>query len=333
MSPNMIQPTVAQKIEMYRLMQRSRMLEEAYTALYIEGKSPVFSMAEGPLPGELHQSNGQEPAAMGVMAHLGPDDLVTGTHRAHHLAVGRGVDLKKMSAELLGKESGLCQGKGGHMHLYDPSVNFTCSGIIGEGLGPAAGAAMARKMLGEPGVSVCYIGEGAANQGAFHEVMNMASLWDLPFLCVIEDNNWGATTEKSVSTAVKRNSDRAAAYGIYGEYVAGNDADVIFDAAARALDHIRSGKGPVILEIETARLIGHFFGDPQRYIPEDHAELATRIDPLPNYRERLIADGVATEDDLGKLEAEEKARIEEASSFATESEYPPAEAALEQVFA
>jgi acetoin:2,6-dichlorophenolindophenol oxidoreductase subunit alpha len=329
---NMMKPSSAQRVWMYTMMRRSRLMEEACTALYREGKSPVFDMAAGPLPGELHQSNGQEPAAMGVLVHLGPEDIVSGTHRAHHIAVGRGVDLKRMSAELLGKKTGLSGGRGGHMHLYDKTVNFSCSGIIGEGLGPAAGAALARKMQNEPGLSVCYIGEGAANQGAFHEVLNMAALWKLPFLCIIEDNNWGATTEKKVSTAVEHNSVRALAYGIHGEHVAGNDPDIIFDAAGRAIERIRRGEGPVLLEIETARLIGHFFGDTQRYIPAEQASSATRQDPLPKYRQRLLDENVATAEELAAIDEEQKRIIDGAIKFAVESDYPEPEEALDQVF-
>jgi TPP-dependent pyruvate/acetoin dehydrogenase alpha subunit len=329
---NKLKPSNLQRVWMYRTMRRSRFLDEAYSKLYLVGKAPSFNMAAGPLPGELHQSNGQEPTAVGVMAHLTADDIVMGAHRSHHIAVARGADIARMSAELLGKKTGLSGGRGGHMHLYDPEVNFSCSGIIGEGLGPAAGAAMALKMQKKPGLAVAFIGEGAANQGSFHEVLNMAGLWSLPFLCVIEDNNWGATTEKKASTAISSNADRASAYGIYGERVEGNDPDIIFEAAGRAVERIRSGGGPVILELETARLIGHFFGDPQRYIPADHAEMANRRDALPIYRQRLIDEGVLTADETDALDGEEKVQVDEAINFAVDSEYPAPEEALERVF-
>ena len=316
---------------MFEGMTRSRRLDEAIFKAYFEGKQPVFNMAKGPVPGEMHQSFGQEPCAVGVCAHLGPQDAVGAAHRPHHVAVARGVDLKRMAAELYGKKTGLSGGRGGHMHLYDRDVNFFCSGIIGEGLGPGAGMALARKMRGEPGVAVSFIGEAAAHQGAFHEVMNMASLWKLPFICVIEDNKYGVSVPKSRSTAVARNSDRAAAYGCAGEYVEGNDADRIFAAAGRAIALARSGGGPTILELETERLHGHFIGDMAPYRPE--AERKAQQDPIPLYRARLIAEGLMTEQSAAELEARVRAEIDEAIAFAASSPYPAPEEALEKLYA
>ena len=286
-------PSTPQRIWMYEQMIKSRYLDEAIFAAYFEGKTPVFNMAKGPVPGEMHQSFGQEPCAAGVIAHLRPEDAVGAAHRPHHVAVARGVDLPKMAAEVFGKKTGLSGGRGGHMHLYDKSVNFFCSGIIAEGLGPGAGIALSRKLQNLPGVSVCFIGEAAANQGAFHEVLNMASLWKLPFICVIEDNNYGVSVSKQQSTAVARSENRGAAYGCFGEYVEGNDADKIFAAAGRAVGRARRGEGPTILELETERLHGHFIGDPALYRSEE--ERKAQQDPIPLYRHRLVNSGVLTE--------------------------------------
>lgn len=316
---------------MYTNMVRSRQLDEMVQAAYFEGKTPIFNMAKGPVPGEMHQSFGQEPCAVGVCAHLTEDDAVGATHRPHHIAVAKGVNLKAMAAELFGKSTGLSGGRGGHMHLYDKRVNFCCSGIIAEGVGPTAGMAMARRMMGQPGIGVAYIGEAAANQGAFHEVMNMAGLWQLPFVCVIEDNKYGVSVAKSESTAVARNSDRAAAYNCAGEYVEGNDPDRIFEAAGRAVDRARSGGGPTILELETERLQGHFIGDPALYRSEEDRN--AQVDPIPVYRQRLIAEGVLTEESALSLEDDIKAEVAEAIQFARDSEYPAPEEALEQLFA
>lgn len=159
-------PTREEQHWMYRNMVTSRRFEEAIAGIYFEGKSPVFNMANGPIPGEMHLSDGQEPVAVGVCAHLTPEDVVTATHRPHHQAIAKGVDLDRMAAEIFGKKTGLSGGRGGHMHIFDADVNFACSGIIAQGMGPAVGAALSRKMRGLPGVAVAFVGEGAVNQGA-----------------------------------------------------------------------------------------------------------------------------------------------------------------------
>jgi TPP-dependent pyruvate/acetoin dehydrogenase alpha subunit len=289
-------------------------------------------MANGPLPGEMHLSNGQEPCAVGVCAHLRAEDTVTATHRPHHVAIAKGVDLEAMTAEIFGKKAGLSGGRGGHMHLFDPRVNFACSGIIAQGMGPAAGAALARKMRGEPGISVAFIGEGAANQGAFHEVMNLASLWKLPFVCVIEDNAWGVSVAKSQSTSVPRNDVRAAAYGIPGVYVPGNDPYAIYAAAGEAIERARKGEGPTLIEIETWRLAGHFMGDPEFYRPAGEKDALFARDPIPAMARRLVDSGVATADDLRDLEAAAAAQLDDAFAFARAAAYDAPEAALDKVF-
>jgi len=322
---------IAARKWMYERMIESRYFDDAIFAAYFEGKTPVFNMAKGPVPGEMHQSFGQEPCAVGVLAHLGPDDVVGAAHRPHHVAIARGVNLDRMAAELFGKKTGLSGGRGGHMHLYDKSVNFFCSGIIAEGLGPAAGMAMARKVQNLPGIAVAYIGEAAANQGAFHEVLNMASLWKLPFICVIEDNKYGVSVPKRLSTAVERNPNRGAAYGCFGEYVEGNDPDKIYAAAATAVARARRGEGPTILELETERLHGHFIGDPAAYRSE--AERGAQLDPIPVYRRRLLENGVFDEAALVAVEARVKERVAKSIKFARDSDYPEPAEALDKLYA
>ncbi len=315
----------------YERMFRSRYMEEQLIPIYFQDKLPAFDMRKGPLPGEMHWSFGQEPVGAGVCSVLGPEDIVTTAHRPHHVAVGRDVNLNKLVAELLQRKSGLSAGKGGHMHLYYPSVNFSCSSIVGESAGPTAGMAMAKKMRGEPGVAVTVIGEGATNQGMWHEALNMAVLWKLPFICVIEDNYYGVTVAKHESTSIARNSDRASAYGCPGEYVEGNDADKIAEAMERAVKHARDGKGPYILEVQTARLQGHFAGDQGAYIPDD-IKAEYLVDALPEYRQRLL-DGGMSEADLEALETSVKAGVDEAIKLALADEHAPPEAALEKLFA
>ncbi len=316
---------------MFRVMVRSRAFDDRLAAQYWVGKTPIFAFAKGPLPGELHTSHGQEPVAAGLCAVLQPEDMITVGHRPHHIAIARGVDVRRMAAEIFGKAAGLSGGRGGHMHLYDSAVNFASSGIIAEGIGPAAGMALARRMQGKPGIAVSVIGDGAANQGAFHEVMNLVGLHKLPLVLVIEDNKWGVTTHKSASTAIERNSDRASSYGLAGEFVSGNDPDVIRAACARAVDRARGGGGGTILEIETARLQGHFMGDPAAYITPERKPY--QADPIPHYRAKLIAEAVLTEQSAAEIEAEEAAGIDAAIAFALAAPYPNAEEALERVFA
>jgi TPP-dependent pyruvate/acetoin dehydrogenase alpha subunit len=325
-----MKPTPKQRIWMYESMLKSRLFDDALFEAYWEGKKPVFHMGKGPLPGEMHQSFGQEPTAVGVCAHLGPDDAVGAGHRPHHVAIARGVNLKRMAAEVFGKKTGLSGGRGGHMHLYDNNVNFFCSGIIAEGMGPGAGIALARKMQKKPGIAVAYNGDGAVNQGAFHEVMNMAALWKLPFVCVIEDNNYAVSVTTKESTVVPA-WKRAAGYDCPGEYVKGNDPDLIFEAAARAVQHAREGKGPSILEIQTERLHGHFIGDSAGYRSKD--EVAGQKDPIPVYRKRLLDEKALTAADMETLEANVKKEVDAALKFARDSEYPAPTEALDRVYA
>lgn len=318
---------------MYRNMVTSRKFEAAIAGIYMEGKTPAFNMADGPIPGEMHLSDGQEPVAIGVCAHLKADDVVTATHRPHHQAIAKGVDLKKMAAEIFGKKTGLSGGRGGHMHLFDPKVNFACAGIIAQGMGPAVGAALSRKMRGKPGVAVAFVGEGAVNQGGWHESMNLAALWKLPFICVIEDNAWGISVAKSAATAVANNAERAAAYGIPGRRVEGNDPYAIYAAAGEAVARARAGDGPSLLEIETYRLAGHFIGDAEGYRPEGEKDGLFAKDPMPAMRARMLAEAAATEAELAAIEAESAAAVDAAIKYARESEDPAPEDALTAVFA
>jgi len=326
-------PTRDQKLWMYETMLVSRYFEETIEAIYLEGKKPVFNMAKGPIPGEMHLSNGQEPCAVGVCAHLTAADVVTSTHRPHHVAIAKGVDLKKMAAEIFGKKSGLSGGRGGHMHIFDPDVNFSCSGIIAEGMGPAVGAALSRKMQGKTGIAVSYIGEGAANQGAFHEALNLAALWKLPVIFVIEDNSWGISVAKTASTAIANNAMRASAYGMPGHRVTGNDPIAVFAAAGEAVALARSGGGPSLIDIETDRLAGHFMGDAEAYRPKGELETLRARDAIPALARRLQTEEGLTDSDIASIATTARRRVDVAIQFARESDYPAPEEALEKVFA
>lgn len=325
-------PTRDQKLWMLEKMLVSRRLEERLAEIYMEGKKPVFNMASGPIPGEMHLSNGQEPCAVGVCAHLKPNDVVTATHRPHHIAVAKGVDLDRMVAEIFGKATGLSGGRGGHMHLFDPTVNFSCSGIIAQGMGPAVGAALSRKLQRTEGVAVSFLGEGAANQGAFHESLNLASLWKLPVVFIIEDNAWGVSVSKAASTAIPNNHIRAQAYGMPGVLAKDNDPIAIFDVAGEAIARARTGGGPTLIEIETYRLAGHFMGDAEGYRPDGERDRLAAKDPIPRLKEQMKANGELEDGEYDAIVKRCDAAIEEAIEFARQSPYPSPEEALEKVF-
>ncbi|WP_068271281.1 thiamine pyrophosphate-dependent dehydrogenase E1 component subunit alpha [Aldersonia kunmingensis] len=311
--------------DLLRTMILIRTFEEAILREYHADKKPAFDIGAGAVPGEMHLSAGQEPVAAGVCANLTTDDAVTATHRPHHVAIAHGMDLRALAAEIFGRETGLGRGRGGHMHLFDPVTHFSCSGIIAEGLPPALGQAFAFKQRGTTNIAVAVTGEGAANQGAFHESLNLAALWQLPVVFVVEDNDWAISVPRDASTSLKSNADRASAYGMPGTRVEGNDVEAVHEAAAEAVALARSGGGPSLLEIHTLRLWGHFEGDAQGY--RSDAGTASEQDPIPRYRAQLIDTGVIAEEDIAVMSASASERVEDAVSFAKSSPSPdPAEA-------
>src|SRR5579859_2350601 len=320
-------------LSLYQQMLVIRNFEETMAQVYMEGKTPVFDIGGGTVPGEMHLAAGQEPVAVGVCAHLRSSDAVTGPHRAHHFAIAKGVDLKKMAAEIFGKETGLGKGKGGHMHLFDPVVKFGCSGIVGAGMPVAVGAALAAKMQHRDDIAVSFFGEGAANQGSFHESLNLAALWKLPVVFVCEDNSWAISVPKGTATAIANNSDRAAAYGIPGVLIPDNDPEAIFEAAGEAVARARAKKGPTLIEVKTDRLLGHFEGDPQLYRTKDEMEKLQKRDALKHYEQQLIKAGTLNKESAEEVWKAGRAEVDAAIEFARQSPYPEPESALLNVFA
>jgi pyruvate dehydrogenase E1 component alpha subunit len=270
--------------------------------------------------------------AVGVCAHLRDEDTVVGTHRPHHFAIAKGVPLDAMCAEMFGKDTGLCRGKGGHMHLFDPAHKFSCSGIIGASLPPACGAALAAKKRGKDWVAVAFFGEGASNQGSFHESLNLAALWQLPVLFVCEDNRYAISVAKSESTSIAWNSDRASAYGIPGVLVDRNDALAVHEAAGEAVARARRGDGPTLLEVRTDRYLGHFQGDPETYRPKGEVDELRRNDPIPALGAELRRLGLLDDAADEALRTRVHARVAAAYDFARNSPYPKPEDALQHVF-
>jgi pyruvate dehydrogenase E1 component alpha subunit len=332
-------PSAERLLWMYEKMVEIREYEETMAKVYLEGKLPpniqkglAFDIGSGPVPGEMHLAAGQEPVAVGVCAHLRQEDTVVGAHRPHHFAIAKGVPLNAMTAEMFGKDTGLGRGKGGHMHLFDPTHKFSCSGIIGASMPPACGAALAAKKRGKDWVAVAFFGEGATNQGAFHESLNLAALWKLPVLFVCEDNKYAISVEKSESTSIPWNADRAAAYGMPGVLVDRNDALAVYEAAGAAIERARRGEGPTLLEVKTDRYLGHFQGDPETYRPKGEVAELRKNDPIPllgaHLRQLGALDDVADQD----LRARVGQRIAEAYEYARTSPYPRPEDALSHVF-
>jgi pyruvate dehydrogenase E1 component alpha subunit len=319
------------RLDLYATMVLSRTYEEAILREYHADKGPGFDIGKGLVPGEMHLSAGQEPVAAGVCAHLTADDAVTATHRPHHLAIAHGVDLRAMTAEIFGRETGLGRGRGGHMHLFDPRTHFSCSGIIAEGYPPALGQAFAFQRRGTDRIAVAVTGEGAANQGAFHESLNLAARWSLPVVFVVEDNDWAISVPRSASTAIASNADRASAHGIPGERVEDNEVEAVYDAAGRAVARARAGEGPSLIEVHTLRMWGHFEGDAQGYRP-DLAEVSAH-DPIPRYEQRLREDGLLDDGRVERIRQQVTERVEDAVAYAKASAVPDPSGATDHVFA
>lgn len=308
-----------------------RTYEEAILGKYHADKKPVFDIGAGLIPGEMHLSAGQEPVAAGVCAHLTADDAVTATHRPHHFAIAHGVDLNAMTAEIFGRVDGLGKGRGGHMHLFDPATHFSCSGIIAEGYPAAAGQALAFKKRGTKQVAVAVTGEGAANAGGFHEAVNLAALWKLPVVFVIEDNDWGISVPRAASTPVASNADRAAAYGIPGVRVEDNDVEAVYAAAGEAVERARAGDGPTLLEVHTLRLWGHFEGDAQGY--RGDLESVPSRDPIPAYEVALRGQGILDDAAVELSRKTAQDAVEAAIAFAEASAEPDPASVRDYVFA
>ena len=324
---------------MYEKMVQIRYYEETMAAVYMEGKLPpqiqkglAFDIGAGPVPGEMHLAAGQEPVGVGICAHLTDDDTVVGTHRPHHFAIAKGVPLDPMTAEMFGKVTGLGKGKGGHMHLFDNAHKFSCSGIIGASMPIACGAALAAKRQGKNWVAIAFFGEGAANQGSFHESMNLAALWKLPVIFVCEDNHWAISVPKTKATSVDWIADRAAGYGMPGIRVPENDAVEIFEAVAPAIARARRGEGPSLIEIKTDRYFGHFQGDPETYRPKEEVASLRHNDPIPKLAQMLKDKNFMTAAQETDIVSKMHLLVDQAFEFARQSEYPSPLDALQDVF-
>lgn len=314
------EPERAELSRLYRTMLVIRHAEERLSTLF----------ADGEVPGFIHLSIGQEAVSAGVMNALEPADTIASTHRGHGHAIAKGLSLDGFFAELLARDSGLCRGRGGSMHVADMSVGMLgANGIVGAGLSIALGSALAHHRLGRPNVAVAFFGDGALAEGVLHETFNMAALWRLPLLLVCENNGWSEFSPSSEQLAF-RLADLAAAYGIPHEPVQGNDVLAVADAARRAVAAIRAG-GPMLLECATTRVRGHFEGDPQKYRSTEEMSEMTARDPLSLAAERLRAAGVDDEA-LAAMDAAALQEVDAAIAVARRGAPASFEAALGDVY-
>ena len=283
---------------------------------------------DGEIPGFVHTSLGQEAVAAGVGGALRDDDYVATTHRGHGHCLAHGMDLDGMMAELFARGAGLCHGKGGSMHIADPASGVLgANAIVGASLPLAVGAALSSKHLGQGRVAVAFFGEGAVNQGAFHEAVNLAAIWNLPALLVCENNVYAEFTDSRTMARIPSVAQRAAGYGIDAEVVDGNDAVAVCELAAAAAARCRDGRGPFLIEAETYRWHGHYEGDSQPYKPDEEAATWRERDPLEVSGARILADGEAGGETLERVRDEAATRVDAAIRRARELPAPdPAEA-------
>ncbi|MDT8901655.1 thiamine pyrophosphate-dependent dehydrogenase E1 component subunit alpha [Anaeroselena agilis] len=304
-------------LRFYREMQRVRQFDQKAAELFTQGR----------MAGNIHTCVGQEATAVGACQALEPTDFITATHRGHGHCLAKGGRAAIMMAELFGKATGYCKGKGGSMHIADLGLGILgANGIVGAGIPIAAGSALASKIKGGREVTLAFFGDGASNEGAFHEALNMASAWRLPVIFLCENNKYGVSVAIDRVTSIADIADRAKAYDIPGIVVDGNDVVAVFEAVSAAAARARAGEGPSLIEAKTYRHRGHYEGDPQIYKPADEVAAWKKRDPLILLQDAILALDPAAADKLAAVEDEIRREIEDAVRFAEESPYPgPAE--------
>ena len=311
-------------LEMYRRMTRIRQFELAATNLFKRGQ----------LKGTVHTYIGMEASGVGVCMALRTDDLIAGTHRSHGHNIAKGASVKLMMAELLGKETGYCKGRGGSMHIAAfETGSLGALAVVASGIPLAVGAGLAFQMRGEDRVAAPFTGDAGSNTGNWHEGLNMAAAWSLPVVFVLENNQYGVSTRIDDVTKVHDLSLRAAGYGIPGVRVDGFDVLAVYEAAVTAVARARAGDGPTLLVTESYRIDGHYAGEPEVY--RDRAEVAEQRanDPIPRFRAHLEGEGIVEAAELDAIGAEVAREIEEAIAFAKASPEPDPATALDYIYA
>jgi TPP-dependent pyruvate/acetoin dehydrogenase alpha subunit len=289
---------------------------------------------KGLIQGSSHSAIGQEAVATGACMALRPDDYVTSTHRGHGHAIAKGADLTRMTAELLGRETGFCRGKGGSMHIADFSVNMLgANGIVGGNFGIATGAALSLKLRGSDSVVLSFFGEGALSQGSFLECSNMAKIWNLPVIFLCENNHFAMSARPENMLAVTAIVDRANAVGIPGVEIDGMDVGAVYEAVSKAAARARAGEGPQFITAECYRFEGHFSGDSMAYRDSAEADLWRERDSIVKERQRLMDLGILTEARAAEMEAAAKAAVDAALTEAAAAPFPDPQQAWEDVYA
>lgn len=312
-------------VEYFREMLKIRYFEEKVEELFTKGA----------IYGTMHLCVGQEATAVGACAVLNEEDKIISTHRGHGHCIAKGADLKKMMAELLGRATGYCKGKGGSMHIADVEKgNLGANGIVGAGIPIATGAALASKMKKLGYVVVCFFGDGATNEGAFHEGLNLASVWELPVIFFCENNQYGMSGPIKEMIRIENISERAGSYGIPGVTVDGNDLFQVINVMAEAVTRARKGEGPTLIEAKTYRWKGHSRSDARKYrTREEELEWRTNRDPIALYRSRLLGDNVLTEEEASQIELMVKKEVDDSVIFAKSSPMPSEETLEDDVYA
>lgn len=302
-------------------MIRIRNMELEIASLFRRGKMPAFAP---------HLYVGEEAIAAGVCGCLRRNDYLLSTHRGHGHCLAKGADMKLIISEVCGKRTGCCGGKGGTMHMVFPEVGILgTNGIVGAGMPISVGVGLSVKLKGTDQVVVCFFGDGAANNGTFHESLNMASLWKLPIIFICENNQYATSVHVSRSTSVKDISIRAKGYGIPGRKVDGNHVDTVYEASLKAVESARNGDGPSLLECKTYRIRGHYEGDPTwDYRTKEEVEKAKRKDPILYWKRKLVKLGQINNDEIAEIEKIVEKEVAEASLFAEKSPFPKAEDAM-----
>ncbi|HEX9016960.1 MAG TPA: thiamine pyrophosphate-dependent dehydrogenase E1 component subunit alpha [Chloroflexota bacterium] len=311
-------------LEMYRRMVRIREFELTAIDLFKRGQ----------VKGTVHPYIGQEAAGVGVCMALRRDDLIAGTHRSHGHNIAKGADVKLMMAELLGKETGYCKGRGGSMHIAAfETGSLGALAVVGAGIPLAVGAALGFQMKGQDTVAVPFTGDAGANTGNFHEGLNMASVWKLPVIFVIENNQFGVSTRISETVNITDLSIRASAYGIPGVTVNGLDVVAVYEEAVAAVDRARRGDGPSLMVAETYRVEGHYAGEPEVYRTREEVEEHRKNDPIKRFRDRLLSEGQASAEELDRIDGGAKQEMAEAVEFARQSPDPDPATAMDYIYA
>jgi pyruvate dehydrogenase E1 component alpha subunit len=302
-------------IELYTVMLRIRRFEERVASEFRRGKIPGFA----------HSYLGSEAIAAGVCAWLTDEDVITSTHRGHGHCIAKGSDLDRMFAEIAGREPGLCHGRGGSMHVADFSRGVRgANAIVGGGISLATGAALAAKVSRDGRIAIAFFGDGAVNQGVFHESLNLAAIWNLPVVYVCENNGWAESTPFAYATSTPRVVDRAAGYGVQGMHVDAGDVREVYRAAGEAIGRAREGAGPTLLEITTRRFEGHYIGDGEKYRTEERVE-RRQADPVMLARSQIVYESLLSPAELDTLDTAVQESVDAAANFALGAPWPRAE--------